>query len=56
MSDTIPALEPRQLRRVLVASSVGTLFEWFDFYLYGALAVFFGGLFFPPGNRSRCAW
>ena len=48
MSDT---LEPRQLRRVLVASSLGTLFEWFDFYLYGALAVFFGGLFFPPGNE-----
>ena len=50
MTDQARELEPRQLRRVLVASSVGTLFEWFDFYLYGALAVFFGGLFFPPGN------
>jgi MFS family permease len=38
------------LRRVLVASSLGTLFEWYDFYLYGSLAVFFGELFFPPGN------
>jgi MFS family permease len=38
------------VRRVIVASSVGTLFEWYDFYLYGSLAVFFGGLFFPPGN------
>ena len=38
------------LRRVIAASSVGTLFEWYDFYLYGSLAVFFGGLFFPPGN------
>jgi MFS family permease len=38
------------LRRVIAASSVGTLFEWYDFYLYGSLALFFGGLFFPPGN------
>src|SRR5262245_24489025 len=40
----------RDLRRLIVASSLGTLFEWYDFYLYGSLAVFFGGLFFPPGN------
>jgi MFS family permease len=39
------------IRRVIVASSLGTLFEWYDFYLYGALAVFFGDLFFPPGNE-----
>jgi MFS family permease len=31
---------------------LGTLFEWYDFYLYGSLAVFFGGLFFPPGNDT----
>jgi MFS family permease len=40
------------LRRVIVASSLGTLFEWYDFYLYGSLAVFFGGLFFPKGNET----
>src|SRR6059058_5730715 len=40
------------LRRVILAASVGTLFEWYDFYLYGALAVFFGGLFFPKGNDT----
>jgi MFS family permease len=39
------------LRRVIFASSLGTLFEWYDFYLYGSLAVFFGELFFPPGNE-----
>src|SRR5215470_15754338 len=39
------------LRRVILASSLGTLFEWYDFYLYGSLAVFFGELFFPPGNE-----
>jgi len=30
------------LRRLVFASSLGTLFEWYDFYLYGSLAVFFG--------------
>src|SRR5688572_27306240 len=39
-------------RRVIFASSLGTVFEWFDFYLYGTLAVFFGALFFPPGNET----
>jgi MFS family permease len=38
--------------RVIAASSVGTLFEWYDFYLYGSLALFFGGRFFPPTNET----
>jgi MFS family permease len=40
------------LRRVIVASALGTLFEWYDFYLYGSLAVFFGKKFFPVGNDT----
>ena len=47
-----PLADPATLRRVLLAASVGTLFEWYDFYLYGSLAVFFGGLFFPKGNDT----
>ncbi len=43
---------PAQLRRIIIAASLGTLFEWYDFYLYGSLAVFFGGLFFPKGNET----
>ncbi|MGH8242705.1 MAG: MFS transporter, partial [Steroidobacteraceae bacterium] len=39
-------------RRVIFASSLGTVFEWYDFYLYGTLAVFFSSLFFPPGNDT----
>lgn len=39
-------------RRVIVAASLGTVFEWYDFFLYGTLAVFFGSLFFPPGNET----
>ncbi len=44
--------DPKTLRRVITASSLGTLFEWYDFYLYGSLAVFFGGLFFPSGDET----
>jgi len=47
----VSAVAPAVLRRVILASSLGTLFEWYDFYLYGSLAVFFGELFFPPGNE-----
>src|SRR3954449_4884314 len=43
---------PASLRRVIFASSLGTLFEWYDFYLYGTLAVFFGSKFFPSTNPT----
>lgn len=39
-------------RRVIIASSAGTVFEWYDFYLYAVLAPFFAKLFFPPGNDT----
>src|SRR5499433_583708 len=39
-------------RFVVVASSTGTVFEWYDFYLYATLAPFFASLFFPPGNET----
>jgi len=42
----------KEHRRVIFASSLGTVFEWYDFYLYGSLAVFFGSLFFPKGNET----
>ena len=35
---------------IIAASSVGTLVEWYDFYIYGVLAVFFAQQFFPLGN------
>jgi len=37
-------------RLVIIASSLGTVFEWYDFYLYAVLALFFSALFFPSGN------
>src|SRR5450755_899200 len=39
-------------RRVIFASSLGTVFEWYDFYLYAILAPFFAALFFPKGNDT----
>ncbi len=38
--------------RVIIAASTGTVFEYYDFLLYGTLATFFGSLFFPPGNET----
>src|SRR5215475_15961857 len=46
------SVDEKTLRSVIFAASLGTLFEWYDFYLYGSLAVFFGGLFFPHGNET----
>jgi MFS family permease len=45
---------PRTLRLpwIIAASSVGTMIEWYDFYIYGVLAVFFAKHFFPPGNDN----
>jgi len=51
-AEPVAEMAPADLRRVILAASVGTLFEWYDFYLYGSLAVFFGGLFFPKGNET----
>jgi MFS family permease len=39
-------------RWVIFASSLGTVFEWYDFYIYATLAPFFASLFFPPGNDT----
>jgi MFS family permease len=42
----------RAERRVIFASSLGTVFEWYDFYIYATLAPFFASLFFPSGNAT----
>ncbi|APT34183.1 putative metabolite transport protein [Methylobacterium phyllosphaerae] len=42
-------------KRVIFASSLGTVFEWYDFYLYGSLAAIIGAQFFsayPPATRD----
>src|ERR1039457_3899216 len=42
-------------KKVILASSLGTVFEWYDFYLYGSLAVIIGAKFFsqfPESTRN----
>ncbi|MEO7114787.1 MAG: MFS transporter [Caldimonas sp.] len=44
----------REERKVIFASSLGTVFEWYDFYLYGTLAAIIGKQFFTtldPGSQ-----
>ena len=43
---------PNSERRVLLASSLGTLFEWYDFYLIGALAAVMAANFFTGVDRA----
>ncbi len=49
-----PAAEPtpHDMRLVISASSLGTIFEWYDFFIYGTLATsgIIGRSFLPPGN------
>ncbi len=53
VSSSAPSLVSKsEERRVIVASSLGTVFEWYDFYLYATLAPFFAALFFPKGNDT----
>src|SRR5512145_1075878 len=39
-------------RRVIFASSLGTVFEWYDFYLYGSLAAIISRQFFSGVNET----
>ncbi|MCZ8187949.1 MAG: MFS transporter [Beijerinckiaceae bacterium] len=42
----------KEEKKVILASSLGTVFEWYDFYLYGALAVMIGAQFFSSFDQS----
>lgn len=41
--------------RIVIASSFGALLEWYDLYIYAALAGTFAHLFFPQGNSTAAA-
>src|SRR5215472_3406557 len=51
-ASSLPMIDKSEERRVIFASSLGTVFEWYDFYIYAVLAPFFAGVFFPPGNQT----
>jgi len=38
--------------RVIMASSMGTMIEWYDFYIFGSLAAVLSPKFYPPGNET----
>ncbi len=48
----VPLVRVTETQLAVVAASLGTIFEWYDFFLYATLAVFFSALFFPPGNET----
>ena len=45
-------VDPKRDRLVITASALGTVFEWYDFFLYGILAALLGRLFFPADNPT----
>lgn len=42
----------KELNLVIAASSAGTIFEWYDFFIYGTLAAIIGSTFFPSDNAT----
>jgi MFS family permease len=42
----------KEIRMVIAASSAGTVFEWYDFFIYGTLAAIIGKAFFPSDNAT----
>ncbi|MDB5985545.1 MAG: major facilitator transporter, partial [Nevskia sp.] len=51
-SAALPELSRSAVRKVIFASSLGTVFEWYDFYLYGSLAAIIAKQFFSGLNDT----
>jgi MFS family permease len=45
-------IDKGQMRKVIFASSVGTLIEWYDFYIFGSLAPIIAAQFFPKSDPT----
>ncbi len=45
-------LPKKQIWQVITASAVGTMIEWYDFYIFGSLATIISPLFYPKGNDT----
>jgi MFS family permease len=54
LSTNIELEQPDQskIRQVIGASAVGTMIEWYDFYIFGSLTTIISPLFYPPGNDT----
>jgi MFS family permease len=58
---TVPEPSRKDIQLIISASSLGTIFEWYDFFIYGTLAAsgIIGRAFFPAGNelvQTLAAW
>jgi MFS family permease len=45
------AVHDYSISGVIAASAVGTMIEWYDFYIFGSLAAYLAPKFYPPGNE-----
>ena len=46
------SISTKGIRKVIAASSVGTMIEWYDFYIFGMLATVIATQFFPKRNPT----
>jgi MFS family permease len=51
-STTADQVHNYRIWQVITASAVGTMIEWYDFYIFGSLAVIISPLFYPEGNDT----
>ena len=51
-SSTTDQVHSYSIWKVITASAVGTMIEWYDFYIFGSLAVTISPLFYPKGNNT----
>src|SRR5678809_480054 len=46
------AVRDYKIWQIITASAVGTMIEWYDFYIFGSLATVIAPLFYPAGNDT----
>src|SRR5688500_6122344 len=49
---SVPVPSDSKIWQVIAASAVGTMIEWYDFYIFGSLASVISPLFYPSGNET----
>ena len=49
---TSAATQDYQIWKIITASAVGTMIEWYDFYIFGSLALVISPHFYPQGNTT----
>ena len=49
---SLPGQKAASIPRVILGSALGTMIEWYDFYIFGSLATVLSFKFYPPGNDT----